>query len=51
MSETTSATIDLSGLPMMSPNGRPNHFVRARDIGPTQHRAVVRWGVPEAVSS
>lgn len=26
-----SATITLTGLPMMSPNGRPNHYGRARD--------------------
>lgn len=34
----TEAFIDLTGLPMMSPNGRPNHFARARDDNDRLHR-------------
>lgn len=37
----TEAVIDLTGLPMMSPNGRPNHFARARDTHTIRHS--VAW--------
>lgn len=33
--------IDLTGLPMMSPNGRTNHFARARDTHTIRHS--VAW--------